>query len=118
MTVIAPAGALFSAAALQDPYPLYARMRAAGPVHRIDDSEFYAVCGWDAIHEVIGRPEVFSSNLTATMTYTADGTVKAFEMDPLDGPTHVLATGDDPAHALHRKLMVRHLAEDLRTRRG
>ncbi|WAC94108.1 cytochrome P450 [Mycobacterium sp. Aquia_213] len=110
MTVIAPAGSLFSAAALQDPYPLYARMRAAGPVHRIDDSEFYAVCGWDAIHEVIGRPEVFSSNLTAAMTYTAEGAVRALEMDPLDGPTHVLATGDDPAHALHRKLMVRHLA--------
>jgi cytochrome P450 len=31
-------------------------------------------------------------------------------MDRLDGPTHVLATADDPAHAVHRKLLVRHLA--------
>lgn len=31
-------------------------------------------------------------------------------MDPLGGPTHILATADDPAHALHRKLLVRHLA--------
>ncbi len=95
---------------LQDPYPLYARMRGAGPVHRVGASEFYAVCGWDAVNEAISRPGDFSSNLTATMTYTADGTVKRFEMDPLGGPTHVLATADDPAHAAHRKLLVRHLA--------
>lgn len=31
-------------------------------------------------------------------------------MDPLGGPTHVLATADDPAHAVHRKLQARHLA--------
>ena len=82
----------------------------AGPVHRIGDSDFYAVCGWDAVNDAISRPEDFSSNLTATMTYTAEGAVRAFEMDPLGGPTHVLATADDPAHAVHRKLLVRHLA--------
>jgi cytochrome P450 len=85
-------------------------MRPAGPVHRIGGSEFYAVCGWDAVNEAISRPEDFSANLTAAMTYTTEGTVKAFEMDPLGGPTHVLATADDPAHAMHRKLVVRQLA--------
>lgn len=108
MTVAADA--FFSAESLQDPYPLYERMRAAGPVHRIGDSGFYAVCDWDAINDVINRPEDFSSNLTATMTYTPEGAVKAFEMDALGGPTHVLATADDPAHAIHRKLLARHLA--------
>ncbi|ETW26728.1 cytochrome P450 [Mycobacterium gastri 'Wayne'] len=104
------ANAFFGAECLQDPYPLYERMHAAGTVHRIAGSSFYAVCGWDAVQDAISRPEDFSSNLTATMTYTADGTVKPFEMDALGGPTHVLATADDPAHALHRKLLVRHLA--------
>ena len=110
VTAIAHAGTFFGAEALQDPYPLYERMRAAGPVHRIGDSDFYAVCDWDAVNDVIGRPEDFSSNLTATMTYTAEGAVKAFEMEPLGGSTHVLATADDPAHAVHRKLLVRQLA--------
>ena len=110
VTVLTHAGTFFGAEALQDPYPLYERMRAAGPVHRIGDSDFYAVCDWDAVHDVISRPEDFSSNLTATMTYTAEGAVKAFEMEPLGGSTHVLATADDPAHAVHRKLLVRHLA--------
>ncbi|CAM4450737.1 Cytochrome P450 144 [Mycobacterium basiliense] len=110
MTVASDAIPFFATESLQDPYPMYERMRAAGPVHRINDSEFFAVCSWDAVNDAIARPEDFSSNLTATITYTADGTVKPFEMDPLGGPTHVLATADDPAHALHRKLLVRHLA--------
>jgi cytochrome P450 len=110
VTVVDDAITFFGAESLQDPYPLYERMRGAGQVHRIGDSEFYAVCGWDAINEAIARPAEFSSNLTATMTYTAEGAVKPFQMDPLGGPTHVLATADDPAHAVHRKLLVRHLA--------
>jgi cytochrome P450 len=110
VTVIARSGTFFSAESLQDPYPLYERMRADGAVHQIGDSEFYAVCGWDAVNDVIARFDDFSSNLTATMTYTAEGGVKAFEMDALGGATHVLATADDPAHAVHRKLLVRHLA--------
>jgi cytochrome P450 len=107
---VADADTFFSHESLQDPYPLYERMRAAGPVHRIGGSEFYAVCDWDAVNDAIARPGDFSANLTATMTYTADGTVKPFQMDPLGGPTHVLATADDPAHAVHRKLLVPHLA--------
>ncbi|GJN98038.1 cytochrome P450 [Mycobacterium marinum] len=110
MKVASDAMTFFGTESLQNPYPLYERMRAEGPVHRIADSEFYAVCGWDAVNDAISRPEDFSSNLTATMTYSPDGKVAAFEMDQLGGPTHVLATADDPAHAVHRKLLVRHLA--------
>lgn len=110
VTVLDDAGEFFGAESLQDPYPLYERMRAAGPVHRIGGSDFYAVCGWDAVNDAISRPDDFSSNLTATMTYAADGTVRPFAMDPLGGPTHVLATADDPAHAIQRKLVVRQLA--------
>jgi len=110
MTFVVNPSELFDAACLQDPYPLYQRMRAVGPVHQIGDSQFYAVCGWDAVNDVLGRPEDFSSNLTATMVYTGAGSVVPFEMDALGGITHVLATADDPAHAVHRKLLVPQLA--------
>jgi cytochrome P450 len=100
----------FGIDALQDPYPLYDRLRAEAPVHRIGDSGFYLVCDWAAINDAINRPEDFSSNLTATMTFTAQGTVVPFEMDGLGGPTQVLATADDPAHAVHRKMSVHQLA--------
>ncbi|MGD9622006.1 MAG: cytochrome P450 [Mycolicibacterium sp.] len=102
--------ALFDDRFIQNPYPLYARMLAAGPVHRIGESDFHAVCGRDAILEAVGRPEDFSSNLTGTMTYHPDGTVGLFPMDQLGGPTQVLAIADDPDHARHRKLLIPHLA--------
>jgi cytochrome P450 family 144 len=100
----------FGVDALQDPYPLYDRLRAEGPVHRIGDSGFYLVCNWEAINDVINRPEDFSSNLTATMMFTTEGTVVPFELDALGGPTQILATADDPAHTVHRKMLVPQLA--------
>ncbi|GBE66814.1 cytochrome P450 [Mycobacterium sp. MFM001] len=101
---------LFHDRFVQDPYPLYARMLAEGPVHQIGDSGFYAVCSWDAINDAIARPEDFSANLTATMMYQPDDTVAAFPVGELGGETQALATADDPAHAVHRKLLTPQLA--------
>jgi cytochrome P450 len=84
-------------------------MHAAAPVHPIADSGFQAVSGWDAVNDVIARPEDFSSNLTATMTYQG-GKVGAFPIGELGGEIHALATADDPSHATHRKLLVPQLA--------
>ena len=106
---------LFDDEYIQDPYPLYERMHAGGQVHSIADSGFYAVSGWDAVNEVIARPEDFSSNLTATMTYQ-DGKVDAFAMGELGGDIQALATADDPAHAAHRKLLIPQLAAEGSTR--
>jgi cytochrome P450 family 144 len=110
MTVVDDPTQFFSAAALQDPYPLYDRMRAEAPVHRIGDSVFYAVCGWDAVLEAIERVDDFSSNLTATMVYRDDGTVTPFDLIPAGDPAHALATADDPVHAMHRKILLPHLS--------
>ncbi len=101
---------LFDDECIQDPYPLYQRMLAAGAVHRIGESGFHAISGWDAITDVIARPHDFSANLTATMTYQPGGTVGTFEMGGLGDPMHVLATADDPVHAVHRKTLLPQLA--------
>jgi cytochrome P450 family 144 len=100
---------LFDDDFIQDPYPLYERMHADGPVHPIAGSGFFAVCGWDAVNDVIARPHDFSSNLTATMTYQ-DGEVGTFPMGELGGDIQALATADDPIHAAHRKLLLPQLA--------
>lgn len=68
------------------------------------------MCGWDAVNEAIARPEDFSSNLTATMTYQPGGDVGTFAMEGLGGKSHVLATADEPAHAMHRKALLPQLA--------
>ncbi|WP_101948916.1 cytochrome P450 [Mycobacterium sp. 3519A] len=110
MTVLQDPLAFFGAEALQDPYPLYDRLRAEGPVHQVGDSGFYLVCDWAAINDAVNRADDFSSNLTAAMTLSSDGTVVPFELDRLGGPTQILATADDPSHALHRKMLVPQLA--------
>ena len=110
MTLLEDATDFFGTDALQDPYPLYDRMRDQASVHRIGDSVFYAVCGWDAVMEALNRVEDFSSNLTATMVYHDDGTVTPFDMGPLGGPQNALATADDPVHDAHRKVLVPHLS--------
>lgn len=110
MTVLEHPVEFFGADAVQDPYPLYDRLRAEGPVHRIGESGFYAVCDWATVNDAINRPEDFSSNLTATMMFTAEGTVVPFELDVLGGPTQILAIADDPPHAAHRKILVPQLA--------
>ena len=110
MTVLQDPVDFFGVDALQDPYPLYERLRAEGAVHRVGDSGFYLVCSWEAVNDAINRPEDFSSNLTATMMFTTEGTVVPFELDALGGRTQILATADDPAHAAHRKMLVPQLA--------
>lgn len=100
----------FGHAAMQDPNPLYDTMRSRAGVNRIGESAFYAVCSWDAVIEALDRVDDFSSNLTATMVYHDDGSVTPFDMGPLGGPMHALATADDPLHAMHRKLLLPHLS--------
>jgi cytochrome P450 len=106
MTATLDPAEFFGDAAIQDPYPLYARLRNEGGVHRVGDSDFYLASSWPAITDVVNRPEVFSSNLTATMTFTPDKGVVPFPMDGVGGRTHILVTADDPVHAAHRKLMI------------
>ncbi|OBI12752.1 cytochrome [Mycobacterium sp. E2327] len=110
MPVLDKPSELLGPEALQDPYSLYDRMRSEAPVQRIGESVFYAVCGWDAVHEAVERVDDFSSNLTATMVFQEDGTVTPFDMGPAGGAAHALATADDPVHAVHRKILLPHLS--------
>lgn len=110
MTVVDKPVRFFGADVVQDPYPMYDRMRAAAPVHRIGESVFYAVSGWDAVLEAVERVDDFSSNLTATMVYQEDGTVVPFDMGAPGSLLHTLATADDPVHAMHRRILLPHLS--------
>ncbi|OBF70979.1 cytochrome [Mycobacterium sp. 852002-51613_SCH5001154] len=102
--------ALFDDEFIQNPYPLYERMHQAGHVHRIGDSDFYAVSSWAGVSEAVTRCADFSSNLTATMMYQPGGGVAALPMGELGGPTQALATADEPVHSVHRKALLPQLA--------
>lgn len=96
---------LLSLSTLDDPYACYAQLRVAGPVHQVAGTDFYLATTWDAVQEAVSRPEVFSSNLTATLV-TQGTQASTFDMGGVDTAGHVLATGDDPRHAHERKLVL------------
>ncbi|SBS78947.1 Cytochrome P450 144 [uncultured Mycobacterium sp.] len=102
--------ALFEDRYIQDPHELYARMHQTDHVHRIGESSFHAVSSWAAVNEVVTRCADFSSNLTATMMYQPGGAVTGFEIGELGGEIQALATADEPAHSVHRKLLLPQLA--------
>ncbi|OBI43822.1 cytochrome [Mycobacterium kyorinense] len=102
--------ALFDDQFIQNPHRLYEQMHETGHVHRIGESDFYAVSSWDAVNEAVTRCDDFSSNLTATMMYQPGSAVTAFHVGELGGPTQVLATADEPGHSVHRKLLLPQLA--------
>ncbi|MFA4083821.1 cytochrome P450 [Mycobacteroides salmoniphilum] len=99
---------LFDPQVLEDPYPFYRRLRETAPVWPVGDSGFHFVSRWDLVVEATERTGDFSSNLTAALMKSQDAaagpTVAA--MGPVADPTHVLATGDDPVHHAHRKLVL------------
>ncbi|WP_433522830.1 cytochrome P450 [Nocardia pseudovaccinii] len=97
---------LFDPGVLDDPYPLYDRLRTESPVHRIADTDFYLVSRWDLVTAATTRPADFSSNLTAALVRQPDGSAAVFDLDGGGQAIHVLATGDDPTHQAHRKLVL------------
>ncbi len=80
-----------------DPYPLYARLRDAGPVQQLDDGAFL-ITGYDEILQVVHDPRI-SSNPLAGRGDTADA-------DP--GLTSAFVMQDPPEHDRLRRQTMRH----------
>ena len=95
---------LFGSAAIEDPHPLYARLRREHPVSRIDETGVHLVATWDLIDEVLHRELDFSANLTGVLIRAEDGRPSTFPL-PDAGANHVIATADEPEHGIHRALV-------------
>ncbi|WP_420880084.1 cytochrome P450 [Rhodococcus sp. (in: high G+C Gram-positive bacteria)] len=116
MTATPPDGLdIFDPAHLDDPYRLYAMLREHDPVYRVPGTDFHLVSSWALVTEALARPDDFSSNLTGVLVQRAGGPPVTFDMDGGGRAVHVLATADDPAHAMHRKLVLAQLAKRIRT---
>lgn len=105
---------VFDPAHLDDPYRLYATLREHEPVYRLPGTDFHLVSSWELVTEALARPADFSSNLTGVLVQQPDGPPVTFDMDGGGRAVHVLATADDPAHALHRKLVLAQIAKRIR----
>ena len=97
---------IFSDPVIDQPHTMYTRLREATPLSRIGESGFHLVSHWDLIEEVLNREEDFSANLTGVLYEANEGQPGAFELPGAEqGATSVIATADDPRHAVHRLLI-------------
>lgn len=94
---------LFSAAGLEDPYPVYERLRAAGSVHLLAEQELHLVLGQREVRQVLDDPATFSSNLAGVLQHQ-DGDV-GFIDTAAAGAVDVLATADPPVHTAQRRVL-------------
>ena len=101
---------LFDRDLLDNPYPLYDRLRAESPVHRVAGTDFYLASPWDLVVQAAARTKEFSSNLTAALMRDSGGRTTVFNMGSGRQAIYVLATADDPVHQAHRKLVLPLLA--------
>lgn len=90
------------------PWPFFDRLRAEAPAWLVPDSSIVVVSSFAALHEAVGRPEDFSSHLTALLYRRDDGHPATVAFG--DGSTNVLATADPPVHSVHRSMMLPELA--------
>jgi cytochrome P450 len=95
--------AILAAEVNEDPHSFFARLREAHPIARIADTGVHVVTRWSGIEQVLGRDADFSANLTGVLVRGPEGQPAAFEL-PATGATAVIATADEPDHAVHRRL--------------
>ena len=86
---------------MSDPYPFFARLRRDHPLSRIGDTGVHLVASWDLVEEALGREADFSAHLTGVLVSDGEGRLSTFAL-PDSGASHVIATADEPEHAVHR----------------
>ncbi|MEQ8802918.1 cytochrome P450 [Haliea sp.] len=108
-TVFNNAGDLFSTEALENPYPLYTTMRSLSPVCQLGGTRAFLVGTHAAVSEVVMRHEAFSANLERMLVRGDDGMPQIFDLAGAGHASNVLATADEPDHAVHRRMLVQPL---------
>ena len=92
---------LFVPDSIDDPDLLYRKLRQERPISRVGETGVHLVATWAHIEDVLQREEDFSANLTGVLTRSDDGELGTFQI-PGDGGSQVIATADEPRHAVHR----------------
>lgn len=100
---------------LDDPYPALARLREDSPVHEVGETGFFLVTSWELVQEAVGRTDDFSSNLTAVLARTPEGSATSVDLSGDRGFEQVLATADDPVHKPHRTAVLTTIGRRIRS---
>jgi len=94
---------------VDDPYPFYAALREHAPVYRLPGTEIYLVAKRPLIEDALEREADFSANLTGVLMTGPAGERQVFDLSSFGGTVDAIANADEPAHAVHRKLILPHV---------
>jgi cytochrome P450 len=78
---------VFASEALADPYPLYRELRAAGPVVHLPERDLWVATTYDAVRDVLRRPDQFVSGLGVEYHRIEPGALRGPLIDS-DPPSH------------------------------
>jgi cytochrome P450 len=100
------AKAFFSQDAIENPSTLYAQIRSIAAVCQIGEMRAFFVSSHAAVEEAVKRHEDFSANLNAMLVCGDDEKPYVLDLKALGATNNVIATADEPEHAVQRKLML------------
>jgi cytochrome P450 len=93
---------------VENPYPLYARLRQEEPVWRLPGTDAFLVTTWQLVTDATARVEDFSNRFRHTIFREPDDRIGVV---PFDAGTDVFAGADPPAHTEHRRLFFPELVQ-------
>ena len=96
----------FSTHGIENPQVLYAKIRSIAPVCQIGEMRAFFVGTHAAVEEAVKRHEDFSANLNAMLVCGDDEKPYVLDLKALGATNNVIATADEPDHAVQRKLML------------
>lgn len=96
----------FSTHGIDNPQVLYAKIRSIAPVCQIGELRAFFVSTHAAVEEAVKRHEDFSANLNAMLVCGDDDKPYVLDLKALGATNNVIATADEPDHAVQRKLML------------
>ena len=98
------------AAFVQDPHPLFARLRRDAPVWQVNDTPLYLVTTWHLVNEAAARVEHFSNHFRHTLFVHDDGSLGVLDRGE-GGTIDVFAGEDPPDHGAHRAIFFPELVQ-------
>jgi cytochrome P450 len=95
---------------VEDPHPLFARLRRDAPVWQVDDTSLFLVTTWHLVNEAAARVEDFSNHFRHTLFVHDDGSLGVLDNGD-EGAIDVFAGEDPPDHGAHRAIFFPELVQ-------
>ena len=90
---------------LEDPYPIYARLRAEEPIHYEEKFDLWIISRHDDVEAVAMDPSTFSSQNAVRSSIAVPAPEVKAELDKGYPPTGTLTDSDEPRHRRLRSLV-------------